>query len=51
MMVKAVCLTSASLAMHSNLLEELQKLCELQNYNNLIDGLLQNQNLLAKMIT
>ena len=31
MLLKAVCLTSASLAVHSNAIDELQKLHELQN--------------------
>ena len=31
MLLKAVCLTSASLAVHSNVIEELQKIHELQN--------------------
>ena len=31
MLLKAVCLTSASLAVHSNVIEELQEFHELQN--------------------
>ena len=31
MLIKAVCLTSAFLAVHSNVIEELQKFRELQN--------------------
>ena len=36
MLVKLVCLTSASLAVHSNIIEELQKFHEYENYTPII---------------
>ena len=48
MLLKAVCLRSASLAMHSNVIEELQKFHELQNPKITINYvLLHTKNLLV----